>query len=141
MGGQLLLKPIEMTAFLDGRVEIEIFGMTPSANVSWKYARGRPYSTPEHKAFIASLPGPPSCWVARSRPYGVVVDILVFRKGIRTCDTDNRIKPILDALQHCGWFDADEIVDDVSCKRRYKQPEFRTVIRIRPLLSHEQEIK
>ena len=80
--------------------------------------RGGRLLTDKHKAFRASVAA-----IVRMSPRStfedsrLAVEITVSAPNKRKIDLDNRIKAVLDALQHAGVFADDEAIDDLRICR------------------------
>lgn len=88
-----------------------IFSLPPSVNACWRSVRGRTILSKEYRKWKAdNLHGPRygDKITMLQKPCDVTINI---HRGYnwRKCDIDNRIKPVLDQLKHCGY-----IADDNS---------------------------
>lgn len=90
----------------------------PSANTYYRNFRGRMVMSAKGREFNKSV----AEYIAENRfrkfwDARVSVLILLHPKDKRKLDIDNRIKPVLDALQSAGVFNNDEQVDQASILR------------------------
>lgn len=86
-----------------------IFSLPPSVNACWRTVKGRTILSKQYREWRAEnnhiVKG-----YKKIEPFDwpVHVHIVVHPgKGWRKCDLDNRIKPILDQLQHCNYITDD----------------------------------
>jgi crossover junction endodeoxyribonuclease RusA len=86
-----------------------IFTMPPSANACWRQFNGRTILSSKYREWRKNN-------IHKGNhgddiepfPFPVFIVITVRPgKGWRKCDLDNRIKPILDQMQHCGYLSDD----------------------------------
>ena len=100
----------------------------PTANRMWRRnPRGGMYLTSEAHAFVEEVAlAVKGARVPESWKYCAVEIIVEPRR--RSGDVDNRIKPTLDALTKCGFWDDDDMVAFVSCC--FGSVRGRTIVRI-----------
>ena len=86
-----------------------IFTLPPSANACWRQFKGRTILSAKYREWRKdNIHKANHGKEIESFPYPVVINITVRPgKGWRKCDLDNRIKPILDQMQHCGYLKDD----------------------------------
>jgi len=86
-----------------------IFELPPSANACWRQYKGRTILSAKYRAWREEnkhLDNKGNPIVPFPFPVTICITVHPGKKW-RRCDLDNRIKPILDQLQHCGY-----LVDD-----------------------------
>lgn len=85
---------------------VKVLPYPPSANTCWRQWRGRTLVSAEYRNFkrrVALLWGRPT---PLDGPLGV--EVLLYRPR-RIGDLDNRLKPLLDALNGLAWHDDAQI--------------------------------
>ena len=85
----------------------------PSANAMWRSGR-RCYLSQQYKTFLTDAR---AYYLQQGAPRisgRVAVTVYLFPPNYRTYDVDNRIKPTLDALTKCGFWDDDKQVRRVT---------------------------
>lgn len=89
-----------------------------SANTHWRNARGITYISKKGVDFRMRV----SDYVAEHQlvaPAGRLhVGIEIYPDSKRRMDIDNRIKPLLDALEHAGVIENDCLVDKLTVERK-----------------------
>lgn len=97
------------------------FMYPPSANRYWRTFRGQNVLSAEARAFRLHVAEVVAARGEAPREGRLCVHVSLFPPDGRRHDIDNRIKPLLDALQHAGVFPDDEQVDDLHITRRDKR--------------------
>ena len=87
----------------------------PSTNSCWRaIGRGRVISSAKYREFCAEVAG-------LVEPLGLTcrleAQIVLHAPTRRKYDIDNRIKPLLDALESAGVFENDEQIDKLAVQR------------------------
>jgi Holliday junction resolvase RusA-like endonuclease len=91
-----------------------IFSLPPSVNSCWRNFKGRVILSEKYRQWRSENNHFGENSTKKIIPIKEPVDVLMVvrpGKGWRKCDLDNRIKPILDQLQHCGYI----LGDDTDC--------------------------
>lgn len=93
---------------------------------------GGRYLTPDHRAFRSAVD-----WIVSRRELKPLtgrlrVEIELFPADRRKWDIDNRIKAVLDALQHAGLFADDECIDQLEITRHVPGNEAWCVVSVGP---------
>lgn len=82
----------------------------PSANVYYRHGKGRTYMSLEGVAYNLKVMA--ACRRKKIKPLSGEIAVTVhWYRGIRSGDVDNRIKPILDALQGHAYTNDKQIVE------------------------------
>ena len=88
-----------------------------SANTHWRHARGRTYVSASGMRYRAKV----GEYMSRSElkaPDGFLeIIIALFPDSKRRADIDNRIKPLLDALTHAGFWEDDSLISRITIER------------------------
>jgi crossover junction endodeoxyribonuclease RusA len=89
-----------------------------SANTHWRHARGFTYISKKGVEFRTKV----ADYVSDHRliaPDGrLAVAIDLYPDSKRRMDIDNRVKPLLDALQHAGVIEDDSLIDKLYVERK-----------------------
>jgi len=88
-----------------------IFTLPPSVNACWRTFRGRVILSKQYREWRAENTHPPENQQPQNipMPVPVAINIMVHPgKHWRNCDLDNRIKPLLDQLQHNHYIYGDD---------------------------------
>lgn len=100
-----------------------------SANTHWRHGRGITYLSKEGRAYRDTV----KTLLPNSKPTldRLEVSIDIYPRDKRAIDLDNRIKPLLDALEHANVFENDSQIDRliVSRKEIYKGGKCTVTIR------------
>ena len=88
-----------------------------SANTHWRHGRGITYLSKQgrdYRYLVANVVKD-----ANIKPFTgrLFVEVLIYPRDKRKMDIDNRIKPLLDALQHAGAFLDDSQIDELHVYR------------------------
>jgi crossover junction endodeoxyribonuclease RusA len=99
---------------------ILLLPMPNSANTHWRKGRGVTYLSKQGADFRRRVFGIVQTVFPQHKPIKsrLQVEIEIYPKDKRKIDIDNRIKPLLDALQHAGLFLDDEQVDKLIVERK-----------------------
>lgn len=111
----------DMATSMPEKIELTL-PFPPSANSYWRHAvsggnaiiyvsqKGRDYQLEVQKAVADA--GFPQVRAGRLR-----VDVMLCSPNKRKWDLDNRLKPLLDALEYANVFDDDELIDALAVFR------------------------
>jgi crossover junction endodeoxyribonuclease RusA len=89
-----------------------------SANTHWRHGRGVTYLSKQgrdYRYLVANAVKDANQPIMTGRLF---VDVLIYPRDKRKTDIDNRLKPLLDALQHAGAFEDDSQIDRLYVERR-----------------------
>ena len=89
----------------------------PSANAYIRHAGHRHYFSKEANAFREAVAEIVAEQKIKAPPGRLMVTIRLFAPTRRAYDIDNRVKALLDALQHAGCFPDDEAIDELQVAR------------------------
>jgi len=94
----------------DSDSDIIIFSLPPSANACWRNFRGRTILSKKYREWRSkNMHYQSSGNKIEPKLYPVWIWIIIHPgKNWRKSDLDNRIKPILDQLQHCNYISGDD---------------------------------
>ena len=88
-----------------------------SANTHWRHARGRTYVSQSGMRYRAKV-GDYISEVRLSAPNGFLeIIVALYPDSKRRADIDNRIKPLLDALTHAGFWEDDSLISKITVER------------------------
>jgi len=87
-----------------------------SANQHWRHGRGITYLSKQGREFRQQVKQ--LIMVDKPLTTRLEVEIDIHPKDRRKIDIDNRIKPLLDALQHAQVFEDDSQIDRLVVNRR-----------------------
>lgn len=114
-------------------IRIKVDAAPPSANRIWRTVKNRVvlssaassyYALVAASVFYKSVRQVPDSW----EYYDVDIAIAPIR---RSGDVDNRIKPVLDALTRCRFWEDDKRVASVHCRFLIPTPRGATYITVR----------
>lgn len=101
---------------------IRLASVPPSVNHMWRHTRsrrdGRPvtYRTAEYMTWLRAVEWEAKAQAARQRRWTTPVYLTVaMRRPRSNADLDNRLKPVLDLLQHVGVLSDDRLVAGINC--------------------------
>lgn len=107
----------------------------PSANVCWRNIAGRTLVSREYRAFKEA--SRLHCLQRRVRPMdGALKVCLTLYRPRRVGDIDNRIKPVLDALNGFAWADDAQIVR-LEVERHDDKAAPRVEVEVSPFVPHD----
>ena len=114
-------------------IKIKVDAAPPSANRIWRTVKNRVVLSSAASSFYALVAASVFCKSVRQVPdawtyYDVEIAIAPIR---RSGDVDNRIKPVLDALTRCRFWDDDKRVASVRCRFLTPTPRGATYIIVR----------
>ena len=89
-----------------------------SANTHWRNARGITYISKKGVEFRKLVADYVSEFSIVAPPGRLLVGIDIYPDSKRRMDIDNRIKPLLDALEHAGVMENDSLVDKLVVERK-----------------------
>ena len=95
---------------------ILILPLPNSANTHWRHGRGITYLSKQGREFRHSIKQ--LITVDNPMTGRLEVKIEIYPRDKRKTDIDNRIKPLLDALQHAGVFEDDSQIDRLVIERK-----------------------
>ena len=88
-----------------------------SANTHWRHARGRTYVSQSGMRYRAKV----GDYIAETElvaPDGFLeIIVALYPDSKRRSDIDNRIKPLLDALTHAGFWEDDSLISKITVER------------------------
>ena len=97
-----------------------ILPLPNSANTHWRHGRGITYLSKQGREFRERVVGLVKTVHPNHKPFSKRLDVTIdiHPKDRRKIDLDNRIKPLLDALQHANVFLDDSQIDRLEVNRR-----------------------
>ena len=95
---------------MDEGMDVIMFSLPPSANACWRNFHGRTILSKRYREWRSEnmhYKSNGNRLDPRLNPVSVKI-VIHPGKGWRKSDLDNRIKPILDQLQHCNYISGDD---------------------------------
>lgn len=88
-----------------------------SANTHWRNARGVTYISKQGLAYREAVALSAKLYGLKADNKRLEISVQLYAPNKRAYDIDNRIKPLLDALQYAGVIDNDGLVDKLIVER------------------------